>query len=93
MTMLEDIVAAIHRFVGGRKSLEELGVTLDAAAAGAPERLEWRSSIVDLLKLTKQDSSLEARQKLAREMGYLGPLDGSADMNTWIHQRVLDRLR
>lgn len=93
MSLLDKIIEAIWRFIGGKKSLDEVGVTLDAAAAGASERLDWRNSIVDLLKLTKQDSSLAARQALAKELGYPGPFDGSAAMNEWLHQRVMDRLR
>jgi len=93
MSILQDIVAAIYSFIGGRKSLEELGVALDASAAVASEKLDWRNSIVDLLKLTGQDSSLEARKNMAKEMGYTGPLDGSAEMNMWLHQKVMERLR
>jgi len=93
MNLLDAIIAAIWRFIGGRKSLEELGVSLDASAAIAGEKLDWRNSIVDLLKLTHQDSSLEARKALAKELGYPGPFDGSAAMNIWLHQRVMDRLR
>jgi len=93
MSILSSIVDAIYRFIGGRKSLEELGVTLDAAAASAEEKLDWRNSIVDLLKLTHQDSSLQARKELAKELGYPGELNGSAEMNTWLHQKVMDRLR
>lgn len=93
MNLLDSIVDAIHRFIGGRRSLEELGISLDASAAVASEKLDWRNSIVDLLKLTNQDSSLDARSALAKQLGYPGPFDGSADMNTWLHQKVMDRLR
>ena len=93
MSLLTDIIEAIWRFLGGRKSLEETGKILDAAAAGAEEKLDWRNSIVDLLKLTHQDSSLQARKNLAKELGYTGELNGSPDMNNWLHQKVMDRLR
>lgn len=93
MSILQDIVAAIWRFVGGKKSLEELGTALDASAAVNPEKLDWRNSIVDLMKLTGQDSSLEARKRLAQELGYTGALDGSAEMNIWLHHRVMEKLR
>ena len=93
MSLLQEIISAIHRFVGGQKSLEELSVTLDAAAAGASERLDWRNSIVDLMKLTHQDSSLEHRKALAKELGYTGELNGSAEMNIWLHHQVMQRLR
>lgn len=93
MSVLQDIIAAIYRFVGGKKSIAELGVSLDASAAVNSERLDWRNSIVDLMKLTGQDSSLEARKRLAQELGYTGALDGSAEMNIWLHQKVMERLR
>ncbi len=93
MSILQEIISAIHRFVGGKKSLEELGVTMDAAASGADERLDWRNSIVDLMKLTHQDSSLDARKRLAQELGYTGELNGSAEMNIWLHHKVMEMLR
>ena len=74
-------------------SLDDLGATLDAKAAANPEKLDWRNSIVDLMKLTNQDSSLAAREALAKELGYPGPYDGSAAMNIWLHAKVMDRLR
>src|SRR5262245_9865634 len=49
------------------------------------EKLNWRQSIVDLMKLLKLDSSLTARKQLAQELGYTGALDGSAEMNVWLH--------
>lgn len=93
MSIISDIIAAIYSFIGGRRSLEDLGIALDASAAVNSERLDWRNSIVDLLKLTGQDSSLQARKNMARELGYTGELNGSAEMNTWLHQKVMDGLR
>jgi hypothetical protein len=90
---LSQIIAAIWHFVGGRKSLEELGSDLDAAAAKSPEKLDWRNSIVDLLKLTNQNSSLAARKALAKELNYPGSIDGSPQMNIWLHGKVLEKLR
>ena len=58
-------------------------------AAAKSQRLDYRSSIVDLLKLLDQDSSLGARKKLARQLGYPGVPDGSKDMNIWLHQEVM----
>lgn len=51
--------------------------------------LNWQNSIVDLLKVTGIDSSLDNRKELAQELGYTGALDGSADMNLWLHKEVL----
>ena len=56
------------------------------------QKYNWRQSIVDLMKLLDLDSSLKARQELAQELGYTGALDGSAQMNTWLHQQVMTRL-
>jgi hypothetical protein len=93
MGLFSNIVSAIYRFVGGRMSLDDLGAVLDQKAVANPEKLDWRNSIVDLMKLTNQDSSLAAREELAKELGYPGPYDGSAAMNIWLHQKVMDNLR
>jgi len=52
----------------------------------------WKQSIVDLMKLLGLDSSLAARKELAQELGYSGKLDGSAEMNTWLHKEVMNKL-
>jgi Domain of unknown function (DUF3597) len=56
------------------------------------EDFDWRRSIVDLMKLLKLDSGLAARKQLAQELGYTGPLDGSAEMNVWLHKQVMTKL-
>jgi hypothetical protein len=93
MSLLQDIISAIYSFIGGKKPLEKLAADLDVAAIANKEKLDWRNSIVDLMKLTGQDSSLDARKRLAQELGYQGALDGSAEMNIWLHQKVMERLR
>ena len=62
-----------------------------AQARGNPD-LNWRSSIVDLMKLLDLDSSLDNRKALATELGYTGAKDGSAEMNIWLHRRVMQEL-
>jgi hypothetical protein len=52
----------------------------------------WKQSIVDLMKLLKLDSSLNARKQLAKEIGYAGPLDGSAEMNIALHKHLMAKL-
>jgi hypothetical protein len=52
----------------------------------------WKQSIVDLMKLLNIDSSLNARKQLAQELGYTGVLDGSAEMNIWLHKQVMAKL-
>jgi Domain of unknown function (DUF3597) len=56
------------------------------------EDLDWKTSIVDLMKLLKLDSSLGARKQLAQELGYAGALDGSAAMNVWLQKQVMTKL-
>ena len=52
----------------------------------------WKQSIVDLMKLLNLDSSLTARKQLAQELGYTGALDGSAEMNVWLHKQVMTKM-
>ncbi len=61
-------------------------------ADNSSEKLNWNQSIVDLMKLLKLDSSLKAREQLAKELGYTGALDGSAEMNIWLHKQVMTKL-
>jgi hypothetical protein len=56
------------------------------------QQLNWRRSIVDLMKLLGLDPSLENRQELATELGYQGEKNGSAEMNIWLHKRVMEEL-
>jgi hypothetical protein len=56
------------------------------------EKYDWKVSIVDLMKLLNLDSSLSARKQLAQELGYKGELNGSAEMNTWLHKQVMTKL-
>jgi hypothetical protein len=55
-------------------------------------KYNWKQSIVDLMKLLDLDSSLAARKELAQELGYKGALDGSAEMNVWLHKQVMDKV-
>jgi hypothetical protein len=63
---------------------------LEEMAAG--KNLNWRSSIVDLMKLVGMESSLQERKDLAMELGYTGELEGSAEMNIWLHKAVMREL-
>jgi hypothetical protein len=63
-----------------------------AAAAKKGEKLEWRTSIVDLMKALDIDSSLSARKELAKELGYSGDTNDSATMNIWLHKQVMAKL-
>jgi hypothetical protein len=70
----------------------EVEATIEKLSQGQREDLNWRQSIVDLMKLLKLDSSLDARKQLAQELGYTGALNGSAEMNTWLHRQVMTKL-
>jgi hypothetical protein len=65
---------------------------LDKAVAAKGEKLEWRTSIVDLMKALDIDSSLSARKELAHELGYTGDTNDSASMNIWLHKQVMSKL-
>lgn len=67
----------------------DIVAVLDALDEKNPETLDWRVSIVDLLKVLGLDSSLAARKKLAAELKYDGDADDSASMNIWLHQKVI----
>ena len=73
-------------------SRADVEAILQKLAAEVREDLDWRKSIVDLMKLLKLDSGLGARKQLAQELGYAGALDGSADMNIWLHKQVMTKL-
>jgi hypothetical protein len=65
---------------------------LNDKAAGRAEKLNWRTSIVDLMKLLDLDSSLAARKALAAELHFSGDTNDSAAMNIWLHRQVMNKL-
>jgi hypothetical protein len=65
---------------------------LTKLAANNKEKLDWKRSIVDLMKLLGLDSSLSARKQLATELGYKGDMNDSATMNIWLHKQVMQKL-
>jgi hypothetical protein len=70
----------------------DVAAVLDGLAAKNPEKLDWKHSIVDLMKLVGMDSSLTARKQLAAELNYTGDPNDSASMNIWLHKEVLKKL-
>jgi hypothetical protein len=70
----------------------DVEAVLEKLAAEQGQKLNWRSSIVDLMKLLDLDSSLEARTELARELGYTGSTGDTATMNVWLHKQVMRKL-
>ena len=68
------------------------GGILDKLAAANREKLDWKHSIVDLMKLVGMDSSLTARKELADDLNYTGDKSDSAKMNMWLHKEVMKKL-
>jgi hypothetical protein len=80
-----------QRPVLGASSVDVEAV-LTKFAAQRKEKLDWRRSIVDLMKLLDLDSSLSARKQLAQELHYTGDTDDTAAMNIWLHKQVMRKL-
>jgi 3-oxoacyl-ACP reductase-like protein len=70
----------------------DVAAVLNGLAAKNPEKLDWKHSIVDLMKLVGMDSSLSARKELATDLHYTGDMNDSATMNMWLHKEVLRKL-
>jgi len=70
----------------------DVDAVLTKLAAASKEHLDWRTSIVDLMKLLNIDSSLAARKTLAQELHYTGDTNNSAAMNVWLHAQVMQKL-
>ena len=92
--------AAVNRPVGsvGGSATATVAAPVDVAAvlnklaSENKEKLDWKHSIVDLLKLVGMDSSLSARKVLAAELHYTGDTTDSATMNIWLHKQVMKKL-
>jgi len=72
-------------------AIVDVAPILDKAVAAKGEKLEWRTSIVDLMKALDIDSSFTARKELAKELGYTGDSNDSASMNIWLHKQVMTK--
>ena len=70
----------------------DVAATLDKLAASNSEKLDWKHSIVDMMKLVGMDSSLTARKSLATDLHYTGDMNDSAAMNIWLHKEVMKKL-
>ena len=70
----------------------DVAIILDGLSAKNAEKLDWKRSIVDLMKLVGMDSSFGARKQLAKELNYTGDPNDSAAMNVWLHKQVLIKL-
>ncbi|MCQ9156101.1 DUF3597 domain-containing protein [Acidomonas methanolica] len=70
----------------------DVAAVLSDLAAKSGQTLNWKTSIVDLLKLLGMDSSLDARKQLAGELHYTGSTDDTATMNVWLIRQVMQKL-
>jgi hypothetical protein len=70
----------------------DVAAIVDKAAAAKGEKLDWRTSIVDLMKALNLDSSLTARKELAKELHYTGDTNDSATMNVWLQKQIIAKL-
>lgn len=91
------VSAATAAVTGGSKpapmSRDQVEAMIQKIAADTGRtNYNWKQSIVDLMKLLDLDSSLNARKQLAQELGYTGELNGSAEMNVWLHKQVMAKL-
>jgi hypothetical protein len=70
----------------------DVAAVMDKLAGQSREKLDWRHSIVDMMKLLNLDSSLGARKHLAEELHYTGNINDSGAMNVWLHKQVMIKL-
>ena len=70
----------------------DVAAIMDRLAEQSSQDLDWRKSIVDLMKLLKLDSSLATRKELAQELKFAGNMKDSATMNIWLHKQVMIKL-
>jgi hypothetical protein len=84
--------AAAPTSAGAPAASVDVEAALSGMAAGTGQKLDWRRSIVDLMKLLDLDSSLSARKELAQKLGYTGDMNDSAKMNVWLHKQVIQKL-
>ncbi|MES2280612.1 MAG: DUF3597 domain-containing protein [Pseudomonadota bacterium] len=88
------IPANVQAAAAAPAPMEEVDVEalLDDMASKNPQKLNWKTSIVDLMKLLDLDSSIGERKALAKELGYTGDTADSASMNIWLHRQVMNKL-
>jgi hypothetical protein len=87
-----DVISGQHAPGSTPHTGVDVSAIMDKLAQEAGEQLDWRKSIVDLMKLIHLDSSLAARQQLAKELNFAGNPSDSASMNIWLHKEVMSKL-
>ncbi|MBL6457778.1 DUF3597 domain-containing protein [Belnapia sp. T6] len=88
----DDLPTAAPAGAASAMAQVDVEAILNGLAQKASQRLDWRHSIVDLMKLLDLDSSLEARKSLAQELHFSGDTNDSASMNIWLHKQVMQKL-
>jgi hypothetical protein len=88
----EEVAAPASAGPAVSTAVVDVAAILEGLAAKNPQKLNWKTSIVDLMKLVGMDSSLAQRKALAQELGYTGSMQDTATMNIWLHQQVLQKL-
>jgi len=88
----ETQTSAASAATGSAPPLVDVTAILNDLAKKNPEKLDWKRSIVDLMKLVGMDSSFTARKQLAAELHYSGDPNDSAAMNIWLHEEVMKKL-
>jgi hypothetical protein len=86
------VAAAVPGGAGAKPQAVDVAAVLEKMAASHKEKLDWKHSIVDLMKLVGLDSSLSARKELAADLHYTGDTNDSAKMNVWLHKEVMRKL-
>jgi hypothetical protein len=92
MATFQDILTSVAALARGQVRGVDLAALLDEKAGGPGSQIEWRYSIIDLMKTLSLESDLTSRTELAQDLGYSGALKGSAEMNIWLHKRILTKL-
>ena len=83
---------ATHASTAPTGATVDVAAIMDKLASRSKEKLDWRRSIVDMMKLLNLDSSMSARKHLAEELHYSGNMNDSAAMNVWLHKQVMIKL-
>lgn len=86
------VAAAVPGAAAAPAKAVDVAAVLEKMAASHKEKLDWKHSIVDLMKLVGMDSSLSARKELADDLHYTGDKNDSAKMNMWLHKEVMRKL-
>jgi len=91
MATFQDVLDAVASAAGGSVQGADVTRLLDIKTRSDSD-IEWRYSVIDLMKALGLQSDLSSRVELARDLGYGGPLNGSAEMNIWLHKRILAKV-